>query len=62
MTEFLQEYGKIIVAVLVVLALIAIVVLFREPITDMFKGLFESFFADMGKESGLQLPEFKTGE
>ncbi len=62
MTEFLQEYGKIIVAVLVVLALIAIVVLFREPITDMFTGLFESFFADMGKESGLQLPEFKTGE
>lgn len=62
MTEFLQEYGKIIVAVLVVLALITIVVLFREPITEMFRGLFESFFADMGKESGLQLPEFKTGE
>ncbi len=29
MTDFLQEYGKIIVAVLVVLALVSVVVLFR---------------------------------
>ena len=54
MTEFLQEYGKIIVAVLVVL-------LFREPITAMFTGLFRSFFAQMGQESGLPLPEFPGG-
>lgn len=59
LTEFLQEYGKIIVAVLVVLALVAIVLLFREPITEMFTGLFRSFFASMGEESGLTLPEFK---
>ena len=51
MTEFLQEYGKIIVAVLVVLALVAIVILFRDPITAMFTGLFQNFFADMGRES-----------
>lgn len=62
MTEFLQEYGKIIVAVLVVLALVAIVILFRDPITAMFTGLFQNFFADMGQESGLKLPEFKTGK
>lgn len=62
MMEFLQEYGKIIVAVLVVLALVAIVILFRDPITAMFSGLFQNFFADMGRESGLQLPEFKTGK
>lgn len=61
LTEFLQEYGKIIVAVLVVLALVAIVVLFREPITNMFLGLFRSFFAHMGQESGLSLPEFEGG-
>ena len=61
MTEFLQEYGKIIVAVLVVLALVAIVLLFREPITAMFTGLFRSFFAQMEQESGLPLPEFPGG-
>lgn len=61
LTEFLQEYGKIILAVLVVLALVAVVVLFREPITEMFMGLFQSFFARMGQESGLSLPEFKGG-
>lgn len=61
MTEFLQEYGKIIVAILVVLALVAIVLLFREPITNMFRGLFSSFFSAMGTESGLTLPEFTTG-
>lgn len=61
MTEFLQEYGKIIVAILVVLALVAIVLLFREPITNMFQGLFGSFFSRMGTESGLTLPEFTTG-
>ena len=44
MTEFLQEYGKIIVAVLVVLALVSVVVLFREPIQNMFVGLFSCFF------------------
>lgn len=62
MTEFLQEYGKIIVAVLVVLALVAIVLLFREPITNMFRGLFHSFFSSMGTESGLTLPEFTIQE
>ncbi len=62
MTEFLQEYGKIIVAVLVVLALVAIVILFRDPITSMFTGLFHNFFESMGQESGLKLPEFQTGK
>lgn len=62
MTEFLQEYGKIIVAVLVVLALVTIVVLFREPITNMFTGLFQSFFSSIGQESGFSLPEFQTGK
>ena len=62
MTEFLQEYGKIIVAVLVVLALVAIVILFRDPITAMFIGLFRNFFESMGQESGLKLPEFQTGK
>lgn len=62
MTEFLQEYGKIIVAVLVVLALVAIVILFRDPITAMFTGLFRHFFESMGQESGLKLPEFQTGK
>lgn len=61
MTEFLQEYGKIIVAVLVVLALVAVVVLFREPVTKMFEELFKSFFANMGTEAGFTLPEFNTG-
>lgn len=61
MTEFLQEYGKIIVAVLVVLALVAVVVLFREPVTEMFRGLFESFFKSIGADSGLNLPEFNAG-
>lgn len=61
MTEFLQEYGKIIVAVLVVLALVSVVVLFREPVTNMFTGLFQSFFEKMGAESGFTLPEFSTG-
>ncbi len=62
MTEFLQEYGKIIVAVLVVLALVAIVILFRDPVTEMFTGLFRNFFESMGQESGLKLPEFQTGK
>lgn len=61
MTEFLQEYGKIIVAILVVLALVAIVLLFRQPITEMFTGLFQSFFTSLGKESGVTLPQFQTG-
>ncbi len=61
MTEFLQEYGKIIVAVLVVLALVAVVILFREPITEMFTGLFASFFESMGEQSGFELPQFSTG-
>lgn len=61
MTEFLQEYGKIIVAVLVVLALVAIVVLFRDPVTEMFMELFKGFFSNMGEESGFSLPEFTTG-
>lgn len=61
MTEFLQEYGKIIVAVLVVLALISVVVVFKEPIEKMFESLFASFFKTMGTESGFSLPEFKTG-
>lgn len=62
MTEFLQEYGKIIVAVLVVLALVTIVVLFRDPITNMFTGLFRNFFSSIGQESGFSLPEFQTGK
>lgn len=62
MTEFLQEYGKIIVAVLVVLALVAIVILFRDPVTAMSTGLFRNFFESMGQESGLKLPEFQTGK
>lgn len=61
MTEFLQEYGKIIVAVLVVLALVAVVVLFRDPVTEMFRGLFDSFFKSMSTDSGLALPEFDAG-
>ncbi len=61
MTEFLQEYGKIVVAVLVVMALVAVVVLFREPVTEMFQGMFESFFKSMGEDSGLTLPEFNPG-
>lgn len=61
MTEFLQEYGKIILAVLVVLALVAVVALFREPITQMFTSLFKNFFDSMGQEAGFDLPEFKTG-
>lgn len=60
-TEFLQEYGKIVVAVLVVMALVAVVVLFREPVTEMFQGMFESFFKSMGEDSGLTLPEFNPG-
>lgn len=62
MTEFLQEYGKIVVAVLVVLALVAVVVLFRQPVTDMFEGLFQSFFSSLGKDSGFILPEFSAGK
>jgi len=61
MTEFLQEYGKIIVAVLVVLALVSVVVLFREPIQNMFEGLFSSFFQEIGTESGFTLPGFQAG-
>ena len=61
MTEFLQEYGKIIVAVLVVLALVSIVILFREPIREMFEALFENFFKKMGTDSGFTLPGFNTG-
>lgn len=61
-TEFLQEYGKIVVAVLVVMALVAVVILFREPVTEMFEGMFESFFKSMGTDSGLTLPEFNPGE
>lgn len=62
MTEFLQEYGKIIVAVLVVLALVSIVILFREPIREMFEGLFENFFKTLGTDSGFTLPKFDAGE
>lgn len=62
MTEFLQEYGKITVAVLVVLALVTIVVLFRDPITNMFTRLFRNFFINIGQESGFSLPEFQTGK
>lgn len=61
MTEFLQEYGKIIVAVLVVLALVSLVVLFREPIRQMFEGLFDNFFKKLGTDSGFTLPQFETG-
>lgn len=61
MTEFLQEYGKIIVAVLVVLALVSVVVLFREPIQNMFAGLFSSFFQKIETESGFTLPGFQAG-
>ena len=61
MTEFLQEYGKIIVAVLVVLALVSVVVLFREPIQNMFEGLFSRFFQEIVTESGFTLPGFQTG-
>lgn len=61
MTEFLQEYGKIIVAVLVVLALVSVVVLFREPIQNMFEGLFSSFFKEIETKSGFTLPGFQTG-
>lgn len=61
MTEFLQEYGKIIVAVLVVLALVSVVVLFREPLQNMFEGLFSSFFKSVGSQSGFKLPDFTTG-
>lgn len=61
MTEFLQEYGKIIVAVLVVLALVSIVILFRDPIREMFEGLFENFFKEMGTDSGFTLPKFEAG-
>lgn len=61
MTEFLQEYGKIIVAVLVVLALVSLVVLFREPIQNMFAGLFSNFFQEIESESGFTLPGFQMG-
>lgn len=61
MTEFLQEYGKIIVAVLVVLALVSVVVLFQEPIRDMFEGLFSSFFQQIETDSGFSLPGFEAG-
>lgn len=59
MTEFLQEYGKIIVAVLVVLALVAVVVLFRTPITNMFMSLFNNFFSSVNSSAGFSVPTFK---
>lgn len=59
MTEFLHEYGKIIIAVLVILALVAIVVLFRTPISEMFSSLFNNFFSSVGDSSGLIAPTFK---
>ncbi len=59
MTEFIQEYGKIILAVLVVLALVAIIILFKEPIRDMFISLFNNFFGSVGDSAGLSTSEFK---
>ncbi|MDR1700851.1 MAG: hypothetical protein LBR68_06630 [Lachnoclostridium sp.] len=58
MTEFIQEYGKIIIAVLVVLALVAIIVLFRTPISNMFTSLFNQFFESVGESAGLPTTTF----
>lgn len=53
MTEFLQEYGKIVVSVLVILALVGIVVLFKTPIQKMFSTMFSDFFVNVNSHAGL---------
>lgn len=59
MTEFLQEYGKIVVTVLVILALVGIVILFKNPIQQMFTTMFSDFFTNVNSHAGLPGATFK---
>lgn len=59
MTEFLQEYGKMIVAVLVILTLVAIVIFFRTPIQDAFENLFNNFFSSVNSKANIPAPSIR---
>lgn len=43
MENFLDQYGKLIIAVVVIIALIAVAVIFRSNIGGIFKDVFNQF-------------------
>lgn len=53
MQEFIQEYGKILLVVVVVLALVAVVVLFRTQIGNIFANLFNTFMSKSLEGTGV---------
>ncbi len=56
MQTFLEEYGKILMVVVVILALILVAVLFRSQIGGIFAGLFNSLFKQATDGTGLTIP------
>lgn len=56
MQTFLEEYGKILMVVVVILALIVVAVLFRGQIGSIFTGLFNSVFTKATEGTGITMP------
>lgn len=52
MNSFLQEYGLIIVAVIIVLAFIVFAAVFGDTITDAIKDILADFFDKSGAVAG----------
>ena len=60
MKAFLEEYGVIIVATIVILALIAFAAIFGEQIVEAITNIIDDFFNKSGAATGAALATVKS--
>ncbi len=54
--EIFNSYGKVIIAAIIILALIAVAIIFRDQIPGWFTSLVNNYMTQLNQKAGLATP------